>query len=559
MMVTFRTQHLKIPLFGVVESDDQERFRSAFSDRIAPPEDIVVNEATLDVLANDLELDADGLMFDACRYVEGRYRPGSDGLGGGRLGDFGEVVAFLLHRGIQGRKLVRIVSWSAAGMKVKGRKFPQPDFLVDHGGRIGALEVKATEALDYQDLLVRSWKHLCPCYGVDRCREKALPQLGYRGNQRVQQGHQLKPRVGDLVPFPADFGIAVAVVVRDGRLGNLRMDRRFKTLPACQLASPARCCWGCLDSNKTPLHAIAVTMENAPGHLPLRSAGRAGRPWVSAYERWTQSIWAGVPGFASRTANELAQATEKWIREWDLATRDTAPLRTLWSLYLRDAAASRGLPPPDEALSLLLDEGTIRSLHEHPLPQARSGLVQETSFDQLAEAWSQVIAARRQSSFSFVAHDGSTGTADNFTVRVDPEGWSISCLPQEWSASMPLDEDGARRVAKHVLAVRMGLDGWHGHRLDGETVDRLLLPVTVKVGDEELRLGWRLSTWTQVDLPLDTDPHQGHPWPLPMVRGRGVLRSWLAYVLSGGCRSGLVVLPDGRARLRAPWSAETAR
>jgi hypothetical protein len=67
-------------------------------------------------------------------------------MGGSRLGDLGEVVAFLVYRSLM-QEVIRVVSWRPGrGQAVKGARFPQPDFIVGEGDSLAALEVKTTGA-----------------------------------------------------------------------------------------------------------------------------------------------------------------------------------------------------------------------------------------------------------------------------------------------------------------------------------------------------------------------------------------------------------------------------
>ncbi len=62
----------------------------------------------MELIADELELDAEGLAADASRYVGGLYRPKARGMGGSQLGDFGDVITFLLNRS-SGSEIVRLI------------------------------------------------------------------------------------------------------------------------------------------------------------------------------------------------------------------------------------------------------------------------------------------------------------------------------------------------------------------------------------------------------------------------------------------------------------------
>lgn len=129
-MPTFEVKQVQVPLFGVVEAPNQAAWLSAFSTATTMTQ-VQVDTAALDFVADELEIDAEGLAADAERYVNGSYRAKARGMGGSRLGDIGEILTFLMNR-VPGREIVRVVSWRAGtGQPVKGARFPQPDWVHD--------------------------------------------------------------------------------------------------------------------------------------------------------------------------------------------------------------------------------------------------------------------------------------------------------------------------------------------------------------------------------------------------------------------------------------------
>jgi hypothetical protein len=85
-MPIFEIKTIHVPLFGVVEDADQSMWLSSFS-APTPTTEVHLDASAFDMLAEDLELDAEGLATDAERYVNGDYRPKARGMGGSRLGD----------------------------------------------------------------------------------------------------------------------------------------------------------------------------------------------------------------------------------------------------------------------------------------------------------------------------------------------------------------------------------------------------------------------------------------------------------------------------------------
>ena len=146
-MPTFEVKRVDVPLFGFVEEPNKEKWFAAFAAATTTIQ-IQIDAAALDAIADELEIDAEGLAADAERYVNGSYRAKARGMGGSQLGDLGEVLTFIANR-VPGREITRVVSWRAGlSQVIKGSLFPQPDFLVNDAAGLAALEVKATEAFD---------------------------------------------------------------------------------------------------------------------------------------------------------------------------------------------------------------------------------------------------------------------------------------------------------------------------------------------------------------------------------------------------------------------------
>ena len=198
-MWTLNIKQLDTSLFGVVEVRPQHTWFATFA-QPGVVETVKIDDDALDAIADNLFLDADGLMVAARRYVNGEFRPKTRGLGGSQLGDFGEALTYLINRAVPGRDIQRVIGWRAGpGQKIKGTRFPQPDFIVRENGLQTALEVKSTEAFDYQRLLrTIRWTYLKPCAGVETCQKEALEQLGHTSSRR----HLLQIVSGNAVSFP---------------------------------------------------------------------------------------------------------------------------------------------------------------------------------------------------------------------------------------------------------------------------------------------------------------------------------------------------------------------
>jgi hypothetical protein len=299
---TFNVRRAEIGLFDV---DDDAKLREAFS-TLTATQPVLIDDAALNIVADDLGLDAEGIALDAQRYVGGQYRQKAMGFSGGRLGDFGEILTYLLWR-MDGKSIERVVDGvRPQDVPANARfTFPEPDYIVrTPTGAPGVLEVKSRELLKFQPLLQlhsrpagqRGHRWLQPCDRVAECANEALSQLG----STVAPGHGLELRSGKRIPFPANYGVAVAVLMHDGRLaGLIGNGKRFKTPPPCRESVPARDCWACAGDGTVAADAVVVEMANRPDHLPLVPALEGDAGWFAAYPRLAPGAlgWIAVARF----------------------------------------------------------------------------------------------------------------------------------------------------------------------------------------------------------------------------------------------------------------------
>lgn len=535
---TFEVKQVTVPLFGVVEAPDQAAWLSSFAAAGATTQ-VQVDNAALNLIADELELDADGLAEDAERYVSGRYRVKARGMGGSRLGDLGEILTFLVNQ-VRGSEIVRVVSWRAgAGQAVKGSRFPQPDFIVrDANGSAAALEVKSTEAFDFIDLrdAPKKWTWLQPCSSVAGCREQALPQLAYVAGALTPQQHSLVVRAGTVVPFPVGKGVAAAVVAVDGRTEGLRSDPKFKTPKTCRDAN--RSCWSCIPSG---CHFVLVTMPNAPGMLSLAgTAGERAANWLPAYRRWSQALAARDLLAVRESVGALSEAVSTWLASPDLPQPEV--LRAFWGSYLHDAMRSRGL---DVAVPGQLGNltGPVFDFGWSPAP-----LAEPTNRESSIEEIARVIGDAQESLAPFTMSarlrgddraEGSlsVGLAGDFVgFRLASDTW--------WTAGAIENTDSASAVATRLLSAALEASGLP------VTPDRggfALREVVAQVGENTVRLGWeskpvtpRSTSWRSLlrYWPFWFEP-EGWTWP-----------PWPVLLALGDPRVRLRVRRDGRAELR---------
>jgi hypothetical protein len=538
-MTTFNLKQVTVPLFGAVETNT-DHWLDAFSMGATTP--VQIDSAAFDLIADELELDAEGLAGDADRYVSGAYRTKARGMGGARLGDLGEILAFLVNRAVHGREIVRVVSWRAdVGQTVKGSRFPQPDFIFsDSGNPLAALEVKSTEAFDFTDLrdTKKKWTWLQPCSSVSGCRAQALPQLAYVNGSFTPQLHSLRVRNGNVVPFPVGKGVAAAVVAVDGRINTLRTDARFRTPKNCR--ESGRNCWSCVSAT---CHFALVTMPNAPGALSLAGASRdSSADWLRAYRRWSEALAARDLFAVRSTLGPLGEAISVWLDRSEVHEADV--LRAFWFSYLGDAMRTRGfdIEAPRQLGELRLDElgfgWSPARLPPNPIREASLEEVQRLLGDQDAQVFdspfmlSVRLAGDRQPNESLAV--GVVG--DFFVFRLASSAW--------WSGEGVASTDAASGTAERLFAVALGTTD---PRLPAPGKPLPLQELVAHVGEQAIPLGWESKSdmlgseglWRRwADWPF---------WFVPDRRGR---LPWPALLALGDPRTRLRVLRDGRAELR---------
>jgi hypothetical protein len=528
-MATFEIRQVHVPLFGVVDNPDQTAWLSTFS---APSSttSVHVDASALAIIADDLELDAEGLVTDAERYVKGEYRSKARGMGGSRLGDLGEVLTFLVSRSSM-QEVTRVVSWRKGhGQAIKGSRFPQPDFIVREGNLLAALEVKTTEAFDFLDLrdMTKKWTHLRPCRSVEPCREQALPQLGFVNGILTQQQHSLVVRDGTIVPFPVGKGIATAVMAVDGRTNALRNDSRYRTPPKCRQAH--RDCWSCLPAS---CNFTLVTMRNAPGMLSLGgSAGDASMAWLRSYERWTQALASRDITAVRDTLQVLTRALLLWLGTDDV--REPEVLRNFWGSYLDDAMRIRGLDI--EVSAALGDLSRQKSNSEWSRAPLTEPVTREASIDEIED----LVRGTQGFAPSFTVSTRSIRdgrNSESVTVRSDGEWLEFDLLSETWWRQESVQTiESASLIAKRLLSFALERSGWP---LPSDDLVISLRPVSAWVGDSEISLGWELKA----EPPPMWSMLHSYVWFESMP-------PWLVFVATDERRTHLRVRPDGRASLR---------
>lgn len=504
------------PLFGVLDHVDKSVWRNGFSQR-KPLVRVSFDDAALDLLSEELELEADSLSYDARRYTEGSYREKSAGMGGSQLGAFGEALTYLTYRG-EGKSLIRVVGWQSprSASAIKGARFPQPDFIVQSDPlTLHALEVKTTEAFDYRKLRENSklWEYLQPCTRVRDLRERALFQLGYSKGTLTAQQHSLKVSSGRVVPFPVNAGEAVAVLAIDGRTRALHSDTKYRTPKHCK--DLGRTCWSCQHQGQFTM----VSMHNEPGRLVLGgSAGEGAKEWFEAYTRWSQALLARDPVSTERSAKRLEAAMDSWFSA-DRTPRERTALEAFWGAYLKDTTFARGV-----RIDLQSRRAMPQSWGWSPA-QMIEPEVRELSTDR-ALSFPQ---SRIEGAFSY-----ETWTGDRVVVKRSGTSVLVRLLSSSWlQGKEAIGREEAARLAVRMLEAVQGLRG-EAER----AADLPLTAVDATVGDQKLELGWTLNlssglallSWlaqhSYVDV-LEAIIPTIQPWAFRLLvtrDGRGTLR-----------------------------------
>ena len=533
-MAKFRVKKVSTPLFGPIANQgdqNKEAWFAAFSS--SSSSDIEIGATELDLIAEDLELDADGLLRDAENYVEGKYRPKAEGIGGSTLGNLGEVLTYILTRS-EKIEIIRVLSWKAGdGQGIKGTKFPQPDFLIKDGTSYRALEVKSTEAFDFKDLrdTEKKWVHLRPCSSAELCRAKALHQLGFKNGAQTSPEHLLEIAGGEFVPFPVNEAVAVSVIASDGRTNALRNIKKYKTPPTCRLGS--RDCWQCVPED---CNFVLVRMPNSPGRLSLGgSAGDNTPNLLRSYARWTQAITIGDVYATRETLNTLVDSLLSWTEQGDAIRRKV--LNCFWGSYLSDSMRSRGLEV--EIPSKLGDLRDLDGIDFKWIPgDSRYPRAQDISPDE----FSRRLQTLGRSGFSdepllISKHTSLDGKKqESLTARIESGFIVFSLLSQAWwdKGSIETGKD-ASELAIHFLSLVLGSIGARPLQRD---ITLPLSELNVQVGDQNVLLGWepRGDSLLRTYYLLADAYH--FDWPF----------TWFAYPAPVTMH----IRPDGRANLRVP-------
>ncbi|MBX3270372.1 MAG: hypothetical protein KF729_08940 [Sandaracinaceae bacterium] len=464
---------------------------------------ITLDEDAAAALADYLELDSDGLALDLERYTHVGYRAKARGLGGGRLGDAGEMLTFLAHRGALGRglhdRLLRVVecrNWAS------DRPAPMPDFLVA-GGKV--LEIKTRELLDFQNITspLGMRTRVGACDSLVGARWEGLVQLGFDdGVTLTRETHALRTKPGVIVPFPASAGVLDVVLVRDARVLPLRTRTDLPvTHRDCQ--SDAHNCWACCAKGES-LDAHLIEMHNAPDELRLEGFGDH-ESWMKRYGAWSRALWSRSDTHASEAQRPLFSLVREWAGT--MGAERAGWIVEHWSEYLAMATWERGLHTegvqfPDE-------------------PVYREPTAARATIDDLPQVISAALDAGSEGRWEVSGMQGR-----EYVVLHDASGVRVRGLMTGWAGGDVMEPDAE-------LAVNRLLHDCFGESpVDPERLPISLHPVRVGVGDKSELLAWRPSRASE------------RGWPRSVFYTPD--RPWITWLRMGDPRASLFAFRDGR-------------
>lgn len=526
-MATFNIKQITVPLFGVIDSADPHQWRRAFATN-QQQSVIEIDEPALEILADELGIHADGIVSDARQYVRGEYREKASGISGGLLGELGEILTYRS----EGVNISRVVHWMPAnGQTIKGNRFPQPDFLIDTSGKLVALEVKSTEAFNFLELRdsPKRWLWLQPCLAISRCREAALPQLGFLDNIHATQAHSLVQQDGKVVPFPVDIGIAVAVASVDGRTKQLRNIKKLKTPTICR--DKKRDCWQCVDEK---CNFFMTKMPNAPGYLSLpgQQALDRGR-WMRAYRRWTLSLSAKDSFTSKSSAKHLEKLSDAWLQSLDKELRAT--LRGFWGAYLQETMLSHGIPVSStEYFGGVSEEW--RKKFGWRQPSSSGQLNEEVEIDEFVRRLNSSFARSNRFLISS-KYSGERNSTASVSAWAEAEFVEVKWSSVEWLRDGEVSHTEAQRILSQFLSFVI-----FGTAIFYRRFQLSLRECSVNVDRNSILLGWAIESLDILNEDYRRRPLEGIP-------------SWFSHFAARDPRIRLYLSKEGIASLRISRSA----
>lgn len=548
--MAFKCRRVEYDLFGDGFVDRaREPFHRAFADSPQVQFDISVGQNELELISEELGLHSDCLVSDGLEYVEGNFRDKADGLAGGRLGDFGEVMAYLTSLAKHGRtNVTRIVGYKRGAQA--DRRYPQPDFLVSHGsGVMGVLEVKTTQAVVFQKLRKPNKRQLIEaCKGALKCRDRALKQLGLVKGNLPTFLNLLKVRSGHIVRFPTHRIDVMAVLLWDGRMNGLSISRQGQLSPPMLCNLKGRSCWDCFNIDRDPTHVTFVEMGFDPSYLlQLQLLLGDSSNWYNAYRLWALSLDSGSTELVHEKSDDLAVASGRLMLTVAHEGGRLGDSVAAWARYISEATAEHGYAPSQRLYSKAFESANLGRPTEEVYEFA-SPNVSRTTFQELASRLQRfgIRECVGRHSIEGLAHR-------HFGCMIETKRVSLMLTARKWDGISVLRKDVAESLAGEVASLALELLAGNGQE-NPESMGRHI-PLQLAnafVGDTKVHLGWSMrGIPSGSDGLLSAEDGALQYWldrARTSLEKRGI--KWLSALFFGDPRVSMVVLADGRARLR---------
>ncbi|MEQ1670515.1 MAG: hypothetical protein ABL893_06630, partial [Hyphomicrobium sp.] len=247
-----------------------------------------MDDHAIEMLASALLVEPEDSIVPMGRYLRGERRATTLGAPP-TMGAFTELICYLLHHS-SGTPIQRVLSFEKGTLRDRQR-FPVPDFLIEEGGIVGLLECKATEAIDFTDLLeARRWRRSYVCRSARQAAFSAIEQLGYDGKlRRVAYDHKLRAAGGSLVPFPSSFGRAFSTAWVDGRWRLQETRARAVAPEPC--TNLGLSCQSCISFGGGHGYGLSLIAHNSPGMIAALDGGRTAPEFLRLYRQLFRAVW----------------------------------------------------------------------------------------------------------------------------------------------------------------------------------------------------------------------------------------------------------------------------
>jgi hypothetical protein len=240
-----------------------------------------------------------------------------------------------------------------------------------------------------------------------------------------------------------------------------------------------------------------------------------------------------------------------------LEPEERAILGAFWDAYILDVSSERGIVLDETAAGVSKPSAMVPEFGWTAAPLVPPRNV-EAHMEELPTICAGLEESREVGAFSIVMRDRQ-GVAESFGVRVDSVGWCLTYMSQKWWNEEKLDDESAALIAARLVALALDLGGWVPLVERDRRTAIPLRRITAGVAEAQIHLGWVAKTvpddrrawrqWLRWNFPWG-------PWPYDFIEDGP---HWLSLLCHGDRRVSLVILPDGRGRLRIPYLHGTIR